>query len=160
MCRKPPQRCKKLWRHKPKVAPYGAQRMGNGQPPAMLENFFETGQGPRPPRRTLRVFFFKASNVKPTYIFIAMFNSTCGIHVIIISYSKKIEYYCHQSLRTSSLEPILDLLEAFKNNCNKNGGIQESYFPPEYLCEGFHLSSIGPHVVTHWNLGILSQQGT
>ena len=27
-----PQRCKKLWRHKPKVAPYGAQRMGNGQP--------------------------------------------------------------------------------------------------------------------------------
>ena len=55
------------------------------------------------------------------YIFIPMFNSTCGIHVIIILYSKKIEYYCHQSLRTSSLEPLLDLLESFKNNCNKNG---------------------------------------
>lgn len=35
------------------------------------------------------------------------------MHVIIILYSK-IEYYCHQSLRTSSLEPILDLLESFK----------------------------------------------
>lgn len=87
-----------------------------------------------------------------------MFYSTCGIHVIIILYSKKIEYYCHQSLRTSSSKPILDLLESFlKTTATK---MEENYFPLEYLCEGFHLSSIGPHVVTHWNLGILSQQGT